>query len=350
MRGMAPDQLYDDDACLKIKKVAASRVGPLVWLLRKVGGKAGKKMASLLSVGMRTFETINTKKYDLDTFFDAKHLLRLEVRCGGAAAGQRARLGVRGARRTARSGVVVGGPASLSAVRRDRPLCLGPRRGGALRHPGTRNAPHIASRLTTHPPPPPPHVNTITRPPSIRPQAALAPEEHADFQITWRAPPHERFMPATAAAGLDGGKAAAAIIANGGAPPPGAAAGAAAAVVTVAGGGGAAKGALAPAAKLSADGGDAGSAAGSEGRGGGRIAARHGDADAAPGRVCDWTEFNYNAFAYLYKSLFGKQLPPASKIPKRRVKKLMPFFSKPEVEACRRVTHSFSVIRAGSSS
>lgn len=40
----------------------------------------------MLSVGMRTFETINTKKYDLQLFFDATNLLRLEVstwRCGG---------------------------------------------------------------------------------------------------------------------------------------------------------------------------------------------------------------------------------------------------------------------------
>jgi hypothetical protein len=138
MRGMRPDRTYNDDACLRVKRVAAGRVRPLVWTLRraarcgrrarrgggrgregaaaisggrrlrppraaraagpaadgqhnppsppirrapsrKVGGKAGKKMASLLSVGMRTFETINTKKYDLDMFFDAANLLRLEV-------------------------------------------------------------------------------------------------------------------------------------------------------------------------------------------------------------------------------------------------------------------------------
>lgn len=47
---------------------------------RRVGGRTGKKMASLLSMGMRTFETINTKKYDLQLFFGAAALLRLEVR------------------------------------------------------------------------------------------------------------------------------------------------------------------------------------------------------------------------------------------------------------------------------
>lgn len=33
-RGMRPDQQYDDDACNKIKKAAAAKVAPLVWLLR----------------------------------------------------------------------------------------------------------------------------------------------------------------------------------------------------------------------------------------------------------------------------------------------------------------------------
>ncbi|KAI8471567.1 MAG: male sterility protein-domain-containing protein [Monoraphidium minutum] len=243
MRGMEPDQRYDDDACNRIKKIAAGRVGPLVWMLRKMGGKAGKKMASLLSVGMRTFETINTKKYDLDTFFDAANLLRLE--------------------------------------------------------------------------------------------AALAPEEAGDFQISWRAPPRDRFMPATAAARLDGGKAAAAIIANGGAPAPGE-------------GPPPAPGGCAAADKIAADAAETGSASGSESKAS-RIGARHGDAAAAPGREADWTVFNYNAFAYLYKSLFNKKLAGDAKIPARRVKKLMPFFGAPEVEATRRVHHTFVVIKAGSS-
>ncbi|KIZ05743.1 hypothetical protein MNEG_2214 [Monoraphidium neglectum] len=294
-RGMHPAQLYSDEACLKIKRVAASRVRPLVWMLRKMGGKSGKKMASLLSVGMRTFETINTKKYDLDMFFDAANLLRLE--------------------------------------------------------------------------------------------AALAPEEHSEFQITWRAPPHERFMPATAAAGADGGRAAAAIIANGGAPAPGegparappspgapavrsdsSAASSSAACprwdsdgasddeAAHSGsnsGGGGGGGALAKAlGKLAlADGAsDAASGAGSKASSS-AIAARHGGADGAgAARECDWTTFDYNAFAYLYKSLFGRQLPCQSKIGRRKLHKLMPFFTPEEVEASRRVRHTFSIIRAGGSS
>lgn len=56
---------------------------------RKIGGKAGKKMATQLSVGMKSFCTLNTKKYDLHLFFAASQLLRLEVRgtLGGGRGG-----------------------------------------------------------------------------------------------------------------------------------------------------------------------------------------------------------------------------------------------------------------------
>jgi hypothetical protein len=66
--------------CERLKQVAAKKVRPLVWLLKKVGGKGGKKMASQLAVGMKSFITLNTKKYDLHLFFGTATLLRLEVR------------------------------------------------------------------------------------------------------------------------------------------------------------------------------------------------------------------------------------------------------------------------------
>jgi hypothetical protein len=89
MRGMAPTMAFDANECARLKGVAARKVAPLAWLLRRVGGRAGKKMATQLSVGMKSFVTLNTKKYDLHLFFGASRLLALEVRrprgwvCGG---------------------------------------------------------------------------------------------------------------------------------------------------------------------------------------------------------------------------------------------------------------------------
>jgi hypothetical protein len=81
------------------------------------------------------------------------------------------------------------------------------------------------------------------------------------------------------------------------------------------------------------------------------------DADAPPAgysqaaalaraREGGWPLFHNNVYAFLYRSLYGRTVPASTKVPRRRVQRVMPHLSGAEADAARVVTHSFAPIRA----
>lgn len=65
----------------------------------------------------------------------------------------------------------------------------------------------------------------------------------------------------------------------------------------------------------------------------------------ARSRAGGWALFNANALAFLYKSLYGREVPVERAVSKRRVRALMPHLSPEQVEEARHVRHSFVAVK-----
>ncbi|GBF96748.1 hypothetical protein Rsub_09490, partial [Raphidocelis subcapitata] len=262
LRGMDPSKPFDQAECDRLKRVAGKKVKPLAWLLRRMGGKGGKKLATQLSVGMKSFVTLNTKKYDLHVFFGVATLLRLE--------------------------------------------------------------------------------------------AALEPSERDSFSIVWRPPPTEvpRVQALLQRSGADpstGGAAAGAGQPRGGSDssdttnstncaaevatqPLAAAKQTAARIVELSAraehGAAAADGAAPATDEAAASAGFSQPDALRRARGGG------------------WPLFHNNVYAFLYKSLYNKEVPAESKIARRKLLRVMPHLGAEAADGARTVQHSFAPMRA----
>ena len=81
-RAMSPGKQFNARAVAAAMRITTLKVSLLVWLLRRVGGRIGGRAmlraAKIMEAGLKTFETINEPKYDLQLFFSAGALQRLE--------------------------------------------------------------------------------------------------------------------------------------------------------------------------------------------------------------------------------------------------------------------------------
>ncbi|GBF91009.1 hypothetical protein Rsub_03864 [Raphidocelis subcapitata] len=77
-RGMDPNQQYDEGAWRKHMATAKRKVEAVAWILSHLG-KELQSAAKFARYGLRTYETINTPKYDLRLFFKVDALARLEA-------------------------------------------------------------------------------------------------------------------------------------------------------------------------------------------------------------------------------------------------------------------------------
>lgn len=77
-RAMSPAQVYDRRSVEGYMYAAAAKCNILAWVLNLLGGRKRLRIARTIKAGLSTFKTINAPKYDLQLFFNAGSLQRLE--------------------------------------------------------------------------------------------------------------------------------------------------------------------------------------------------------------------------------------------------------------------------------